>query len=728
MCYSSLTSSLERSVDSPSPICKDGYVKLQPRQLFAFSSFLFDPESGDLTQNGIRVPLNKQTSELLTVLLNRAGTLVTREEIRDVLWPRHEIANYEKVINNGISRLRYIFRDDPQNPRFIERIPKRGYRLIIEVQQVDPPGKKPSAELSPEISPELSPELRTDSHPPLPEISSGTDIPGRVQQAAKQQSSDSTFLDPAPAEVPAPEPAELQPVPAPAVLAADLDSSSQNSNSSRRRFWIGTAVVLALIAISATLFLHYHKAAVQPAILSVGIPPFEADTPDAQQLADGFRLDLTDALSQLPRIQVRAAHSFTSSKYDDAGIRNLAQTLQLDALLFCKLTLAGDQVRIQVEVVRARDAVHLASFQYSGTKDQMVSIRDEIERDVYARLESSALNDHNIPGSTQNPKAYEAYLNARAVLLRWTDEPPEKVLKGFQTAIALDPGFAKAYAEMASTYVLAAEHSLAPRDSSFRQAETLAQKAIALDPSQAEAHAELGYIRFRRDWDAASGESELRQAIDLEPNQAIHHLMLALLLGNTGRFEESLHQIDLAHEDDPLWPPVYIGEIYVSLGARLNTRATNTVNKLIRIQPEWPLARDQQAWTYWYGGQFEDAIASWHLMATMEKDTDRIALEDRGLQAFHQGGAPAYARARLQAIQSGHTWNHLNDFEPGEWYLVAGDQQRALVAIRKLVDDHTPEALQLAVSPAYNNLHQNPEFLALIARVGLSLPHDYPKP
>jgi TolB-like protein/Tfp pilus assembly protein PilF len=493
---------------------------------------------------------------------------------------------------------------------------------------------------------------------------------------------------------------------------------------SRARFAVLVSALVALSAlVVAGVMVRRSRIPAKPAFLSIGIPPFEADGPEAKQLADGFRLDLTDELSQLPNIQVRAAHSFTSSKYDDSSIRSLAQTLQLDSLLFGKLTLTGDRVQLQIEVVRGRDAVHLASFHYSGTKDELVSMRDEIERQVYARLEATALNNQHAPGSTENPKAYEAYLNARAFLLSWTDEPPEKVLAGFKTAVALDPGFAKAYAEMGSTWVLAAEHSLAPRDSSYHEAELLARHAIALDPSQAEAHATLGYIHFRRDWDAPAAEHELRQAVDLEPNQAIHHAMLALLLGNTGRFDESLHQIDLAHEDDPLWPSVYLAEIYVSIAAHLNDRASSAVDKLLRIRPDWPLAHDQQAWAYWYAGRYEDAIKAWRSMAELEKDTDRIALEDRGLAEFHRGGVTAYARVRVKGIESGHKWIHPNDFEPSAWYLEAGDTRRSLAEIRKMVDSHDPDALELAVSPVYDRLHQDPEFLALLTRVGLTLPH-----
>ena len=109
-------------------------------------------------------------------------------------------------------------------------------------------------------------------------------------------------------------------------------------------------------------------------------------------------------------------------------------------------------------------------------------------------------------------------------------------------------------------------------------------------------------------------------------------------------------------------------------------------------------------------------------MALVEKDGARVALEDEGRKAFLQGGIPAYARTRLTAIHSGRNWAHPNDFEPAEWYLNARDQKQALAAIKQMVDSHDPEALQLAVSPAYTRLHDNPEFRGLLTRVGLTLP------
>jgi DNA-binding winged helix-turn-helix (wHTH) protein/TolB-like protein/tetratricopeptide (TPR) repeat protein len=671
-------------------------------------------------RNGRKLRIPEQAAQLLTILLERAGTLVTRDELRQLMWPNGEYLDYDHSISNAINQLRNILRDNSRAPTFIETMPKRGYRFLAPVDCVLPNSGAQSAGTT------------AQSPPPDPHESEGPQADVPTSFSANDGDTSVTRMNVLTAlATPEIRPISQIQIASTPELAVALAKGPELRNRSTAAFFLAGAVLLLLIVgfgLGVGFFVSAKRKSPQPAYISVGIAPFEAESPEAKQLADGFRLDLTDALSQLPRIQVRAAHSFSSNKHDDTSVRALAQTLQLDTLLFGKLTLVGNHVELQLEVVRGRDAVHLASFRYSGTTEELSSIRDDVQRDVFARLESTTLSSQRMdPGGTENPEAYEDYLNARARLLRWTNEPLSKVLEGFQAAVALDPGFAKAYAGMASAYVLAAEHSVAPRDDSYRQAEQLAKKAITLDPSEAEAHTTLGFIRFRRDWDTQSAERELRQAVDLEPNQASHHTMLALLLGNTGRFEESLHQIDLARQEDPLWPPVYLTEMYLASSARLNNRSMAAADKLIRMMPDWPLAHDQRGWALWYSGRYEEAIAEWRSMALIEKDPARLALEDNGLEAFRRGGVPAYARVRLRAIHSGHAWAHPNDFELAEWYLNAGDREKSLSEIKEMVDDHDPESLQLAVSPAYTNLHQDPLFLALLSRIGLTLPHNYPK-
>jgi Tfp pilus assembly protein PilF len=359
----------------------------------------------------------------------------------------------------------------------------------------------------------------------------------------------------------------------------------------------------------------------------------------------------------------------------------------------------------------------------------LAAIRDKVQRDIFTRLLLAANLRKPVHGNTEDPRAYEAYLRARYHLSQWTDDSVTKSLQEFESAVADDPNFAKAYAGMASAHFILAEHEAEPKQESFRKLKQLAEKAIALDPSVAEAHAMLGQIALNQDWNFPLAEKELRQAVELEPNQAIYHLWFSVLLCVQDRFEESLHQIDLAHTADSFWPPVYMTEIFLSGAARQYPRSIDSGKKLIALMPEWPLAYDQLGLTLWYAGRYTEAINAWRKMASLEKDAARLNLEDRGMEAFRRGGVPAYAQVRIDAAKSGVHWLHAeNDFDLAEWDVYAGLQEQALAALEAKVARRDPGALQMAVNPAFESLHQDPRFVALLSRVGLSVPRSYPKP
>jgi hypothetical protein len=124
--------------------------------------------------------------------------------------------------------------------------------------------------------------------------------------------------------------------------------------------------------------------------------------------------------------------------------------------------------------------------------------------------------------------------------------------------------------------------------------------------------------------------------------------------------------------------------------------------------------------------RYEDALSEWEKMAEMEKDSARITLEERGRLAFREGGIQRYARVRLGAIErhTVETTRHPNDFVPAEWYAFVGENDKAVSALQHLVSAHDGEAVQLAVNPMFDNLHNDPRFSALLQQVGLNLPSD----
>jgi tetratricopeptide (TPR) repeat protein len=602
------------------------------------------------------------------------------------MWPDGEHLNHDHAITNSINQLRAILRDNSRSPSYIETIPKRGYRFIAEVRfepaslppaALEEPGSGGIIITPPELQPASSPEAL-----PLPTVELPDLSPGLVDTQITQQ---------------------------------------------RRPFlWYGVIAILVAGVLFGAEHLwghHAHPLPSPPRQITLGIAPIEASDVEAQSIAEPFRLELVDAASQLPGVVVRAAHSFGSTTINHDAIPSLTQGLQLDTLLLGKITTsAPHHFDFTFELVRGSDAVHLATFHYSGTKEQLGTIRSQIQRDLFLRLSDSPSSRLDPIHSTENTQAYSDYLQGRQELIHPTDEAIGRAIQDFRSATSQDASFVQAFSGLGSAYLLRAEHSSLDRDASYAAARAASLTAIHLDPRTAEAHATLGFLYFRHDWNAVAAESELKQAIDQESGQALHRIMYALVLGNTGRFREALEELDKAQAADPLWPPIYLTEIYLYSAARDNARALDAAQKLQKLMPDWPLACDQKAWAFWYAGRHEEAIREWIHMATLEHDALRLELEQDGLKALATGGTIAYARLKLASLQSEQSSSHPNDFQPAEWQLNAGEPQQALRSMESMVHAHDPEALQFAASPAYFSLHGDPAFNALLTQIGLPLP------
>ncbi len=667
-------------------------------ELVSFLDFKFDLSSGDLLRGDKRLRIPKQTSRLLGIFLERPGVVVTRAELQDLLWPDGEFLDHEHAINRVITDLRAIFRDNPKNPRYIETVHKRGYRFLPQITVI-PPTVIP---LTPKV---LNPALNAKVEP-LP------------QQAAEVSQM------------------ELQPVePTLALSVPDLNEQRRATNlpwhpAPRRRLhryhWlilIGVALPV-VIALSVGLYQRRPRPQVAEAsTVSLGIAPFQSEGPGAEEMGESFRLDLADALAQLPVVQIKATNSLSNIARDDNGIRSISEKLHLDMLLLGAFRVEGDRCRVQFELVRGRDSLHLASFQYEGSKDELAGIRDKLQRDIFLSLQGNGKSMQAIRGSTDDPQAYGEYLQGRELTRLRDVRALNQALGHYQIAIQRDPKFAEAYAGMAVTHLglryfsNPVEHQNAARQ--------LAQQALQLDPELAEAHAVLGDVALRSAWDFALGERELRRAIELDPHKSTYHAWLASLLVYEGRFDESMAEIDRAVADDPLWPLVYSMATYIKGVARDNDKAIALAKKYSALVPDSPESHNQLAWAYFCAKRYDEALAEWGRMAEMEKEPDRIALEERGREAYKRGGIVAYARVRLEAIErhAPETTRHPNDFDPAEWYAFTGQRDKSIAALERVVAEHDGAAILLAVNPMLDNLHDDPRFLALVHQVGLTLPN-----
>lgn len=674
----------------------------QKPTVFSFAAYLYDAENRRLTRNQVPIRINRQMLDLLDLLVRSSGRLVTREQIQQTLWPDQFLNNSEKRITNAVARLRHILGDNSSRPRYIESVPRTGYRLIAPIRVVEsalsgPPG--PTAGLHPEVEASQPSEAFSDlrAHEPAP--LSGITAPAESSSRPEGRRTG----------------APSTPV-----------MSALRMAFRRRGVYYAVAALLLLAGILTLMPPLERKAPAAPAEITLGIAPFQSSGPGAASLAQSFRLDLTDTLSQLPHLDVRASNSLDLLNLDRSTFRTQATHLGLDVLILGSFTLQNNECHVQLELVRGNDLSHIASFDRTVSRYELANLRTIIQDEVYRSLKlapvSGGLPSTPVDG-TSNPLAYDAYLRAQYHFSQLTGESLVLAVAEYNEAIADDPNFVNAYAGEACAYIFLVQNDRIGESEGYTLARRAARHALTLDPHAAEAHADLGFIDLLQNWNLAAGERELQQAISANPDDPFYRQGLALIYCDEGRFHTAEAEINQALIVDPYWVSAYITDIHIASVAGDRLRVENDIRKIMELAPNSTHARDGIANAEWSLGMHVQAIQTWREMAVMDHTPSRVAMEDRGLAAYRKGGVAAYARVRLEAIREGmKTAPHGNDFFPAEWYAQADEPRQALRAIRASIAMHDDGVPGMTVLPAYDSLHSNPEFRALLASVGLKIP------
>ena len=668
-----------------------------PRSVYAFSEFTFDSGTGTLTRRNRESRLPEQTARLLQVLLERPNALVSREEIEQTLWPDESFVNHDQGINVAVNRLRQVLRDNPKNPQFLKTIPKRGYSFCgnVSVQPL---------------------ESREDSSPRRSSINLTIPV---LATAASHESQEPNGAIPA-GEAQSPH----WVVPLKETLPIPGRKAGTGLPGPRHRSVLLGAYIVALFVLTITGILLWRKPKAVPSsprLLRVGIAPLRVgEDPQSREAAESFRLQLSDAIARLPGVQVPAAAAFVSARPED--IPRIARELNLDDLLLGSISKQQDQYDLKFELVRATDATHLDSFEFSGLKKDLPAISEMLQQDIFHYMQFNSALLQSSKGSTNDPQAYEYYLQGQFYMLERNPESLRRSLVEFDKAISRDPGFALAYAGAATAYLKLSEYDTNPGNGLLSKAEEYAQKALKLDILLPQAHAVLGTTAYKQDRNFSRGEAELREAIRIDPTQAAYRNWLAVLLVQEGRFDESIDELNRAENNDPFWPSVYAMQGLAGVYARRDSYAIKAAKHYEDLLPNLPVAHNTMAWVYFDTRHYEDAIREWKQMALLQGDAVRVDLETRGLETLRSKGIHAYALLRLNAIQQKRGTSQVNDFMPAEWYACAGKRDLALNELDRLASAKDPYILHIGVDPLYDSFHEDPRFLAILSRSGLTIP------
>jgi hypothetical protein len=160
----------------------------------------------------------------------------------------------------------------------------------------------------------------------------------------------------------------------------------------------------------------------------------------------------------------------------------------------------------------------------------------------------------------------------------------------------------------------------------------------------------------------------------------------------------------------------------VGVYARRDAIATRAARRYVDLLPDLPIAHNTMAWVYFETRHYKEAIDEWRQMALLQNNSARVDLENRGMQVFRTKGIRGYAELRLEAIREKRGMGQVNDFMPAEWYACAGKREETLAELDHLAAGNDPYMLHVGVDPLYDSFHQDPRFLAILARAGVTIP------
>jgi TolB-like protein/DNA-binding winged helix-turn-helix (wHTH) protein/Tfp pilus assembly protein PilF len=633
-----------------------------------FGTFEVSFQSGEVRKAGLRIRVQQQPMKLLEILLERPGEVVTRGELRSRLWTDESFGDFDQAVNIAIAKLRSALGDSAENPRFIETLPKRGYRFIAEVSVVD-----------------------ADARPRKPETVAG-DLSGLEPETEHGHK----------------------------LPGAGLAVAPKRQLWSTSRVIVASVVVLSLMFLAIWLFRSPGRTPM--GIRSLAVLPLENLSGDASQnyFADGMTDELITDLAQISALRVISRTSVMVYKGARKPLPQIARELNVDAVVEGTVLRSGDQVRITAQLIEASTDKHLWSQSYEGVLRDTLALQNRVASAIADQIrinltpqEQAALRNAKVV----KPEAYESYLKGRYFWNKRTADGLKVALAYFKEAIGEDPKYAQAYSGLADTYALLGDWQYAvmtPKEA-FPKAKAAAIQALELDSTLGEAHNSLAFVLDGFDWDLDSGGKEFRRAIELSPGYATAHHWYAWHLSLLGRYDEAIAEMKKAENLDPLSLIINADLAELLVLAHSYDESIRQSRKTIEMDPNFALAHNQLGQAYLQKHTYGEAVAE--LQKSVELSGGSPAFIANLARAYVASGKKSEALRLLSDLKKRSNPSYSNASEIAVIYASLGDSDQAMNWLEKGYEERFNPGVLLR--PGFDPLRSDPRFQDLARRIGL---------
>ena len=514
-------------------------------RLVRFGAFELDLDGGVLSRSGRRVPLQEQPARILTLLVSRPDEVVTREELRHLVWTDDTFVEFDASLNAAITKIRRALRDSASAPRFIETVPKRGYRFLADVQGLQP----------------------------------GSDSTAVVTRGVVAAPSAPSDLEPRQA------PPDVRRARTTALLA------------------IGAATLLSAWLLSPGVTLRSRA----PLVQSLTVQPFEMHAEEMHpNLGSELAAAIGRRLGRLHTLTVKP-WPLGATADPRAVSRDLGVDARLSGVATRtgqQLSIALHIVSTDGERALWEDVVAVPVSDLMWLESQIAQ-RVGAALDVpMSGKERAALARH----MTESLDAYQWFLRGRLHFERRTSRDLRDALAAFERATASDPSYALAYAWLANTYTPLSYLGFAPPWETEPAQRAAGEKALLLDGGLAEAHLSLALVMAYHERRWADAEAAYRRGLELDPNYATGHHWYAFFLMTVGRYDEALDERRRALEIDPLTPMLSVGLADLHLAMRRPDLALDDVKRTLERHPRFWMARHARGQALEQLGRHHEAL------------------------------------------------------------------------------------------------------------------------
>jgi DNA-binding winged helix-turn-helix (wHTH) protein/TolB-like protein/Flp pilus assembly protein TadD len=650
----------------------------QAKHFYEFGPYRIDVNNCLLLRDSEVVTLPPKAFDLLMVLAQSGGRLIPKDELMRRVWPDSFVE--ESNLSHHIFTLRKVLGEDRNSNRYIETIPRRGYRFVAIVAEVRDEGD----------------DIVVAEH-------SRSRI---VIEQAEENITSANLVE--------------------AGKAAQGLPDGRTKPGLKKRFGLLALAACAAIAVAiAVYFLFANRAGKEASglgVRSIAVLPFKPLVADNrnESLELGMAETLISKLSGIRQLVVRpisAVRKYSGLEQDSIAA---GRELGVDYVVEGNLQMVGEKTRVTVGLLNVKDGRAVWTDKCDQQCSTIFELQDAVAQQIAGKLtleltgeEKKQLAKHY----TENVEAYQLYVKGRFFWSKFTDEAITKAIDYFQQAIDKDPTYALAYTGLANSYsVLGLNGPMSPKEA-LPKMKYVAARAVELDDNLAQAHSALGGLRLFYEWDWAGAERAFKRAMELDPTYAEPHELYSYLLRNMERFDEAFAEIRKAQELNPV--SILISGAYgVTLwNARRYDQAIEELNKTLELDPNFAATRYALGLAYAHNGMYEKAVAESNKAVTLSGGSAH-AMAALG-QVYALSGKKAEAQKVIAELQQESKQGYVSPLDVALIYATLGQSDEAFFWLEKAYEERSCWLIEIKLDPGWDKIRSDPRFDNLLGRVGL---------